>query len=171
MNYGEKPIYLSNISLSVARLAVIAAVYSALTIALGPLAYGEIQVRISDAMLILPFLPGFGWDAVIGLTIGGFLGNLASPWGYIDWVFGPIANFIASLGVYTARKVFGTNMTGLVVGEILAITAITIVIGFCELYLVFSVPWIVIIYVMIGEVISIGIGGSIVYTAFKRLRG
>jgi uncharacterized membrane protein len=42
-----------------ARVAVIAAVYAALTIAIAPLAYGEIQVRISDAMLILPLLPGY----------------------------------------------------------------------------------------------------------------
>lgn len=159
------------ISLFVAKLSVIAAVYAALTIALGPLAYGEIQVRISDAMLILPFLAGFGWDAVLGLTIGGFLANLASPWGYIDWIFGPIANFVAALGVYGARRIFGNSTLGLVVGEFLAVIAITIVIGFGELHLIFGIPWIVTIYVLIGEVISIGIGGSIVYAAFKRFRG
>ncbi|ADI31543.1 QueT transporter family protein [Staphylothermus hellenicus] len=158
-------------SIMAARLSVIAAVYAALTIALGPLAYGEIQVRISDAMLILPFLAGFGWDAVVGLTIGGFLANLASPFGYIDWVFGPIANFLAALGVYASKKIFGENIVGLVIGEILAIIAITLVIGYGELYLVFGIPWMVIIYVLIGEVISIGIGGTIIYGAFKRLRG
>ncbi|ABN69501.1 protein of unknown function DUF988 [Staphylothermus marinus F1] len=161
----------AKLSIMVARLSVIAAVYAALTIALGPLAYGEIQVRISDAMLILPFLAGFGWDAVVGLTIGGFLANLASPFGYIDWVFGPIANFLATLGVYASKKIFGENIVGLVIGELLAIIAITLVIGYGELYLVFGIPWMVILYVLIGEVISIGIGGSIIYGAFKRLRG
>ncbi len=75
---------MSKLTIFGVKAAVIAAIYMGLTIVLGPLSYGEIQVRISDAMLILPFLPGFGMDAVIGLTIGGFLGNLASLFGYID---------------------------------------------------------------------------------------
>jgi uncharacterized membrane protein len=154
-----------------ARVAVIAAVYAALTIAIAPLAYGEIQVRISDAMLILPLLPGFGWDAIVGLTLGGFLGNLASPFGYIDWIFGPLANFVASLLVYASKKIFGENTAGFIVGSLLAMISIALIIGYGELYLVFNIPSIVALYVFIGELISIGVGGGIVFYAWlKRAR-
>ncbi len=161
---------MNKISLFTVRVAVIAAVYAALTVVLGPLAYGEIQVRISDAMLILPLLPGFGFDAVIGLTIGGFLANLASPFGYIDWLFGPIANFIATMIVYLSKKVAMNDKIRLVIALIGSIIAISLIIGYGELHLVFGIPVIVVFYVFIGEVISIGIGGSIVYfTALKRI--
>ncbi len=151
-----------------ARIAVIAAVYAALTIAIAPLAYGEIQVRISDAMLILPLLGGFGLDAVIGLTIGGFLANLASPFGFIDWVFGPIANFAATITVYAARKALGQGLRGLIAGALGAIIMVTLIIGYGELYMVFQLPWLTIIYVFIGELISIGIGGTIIYYAYEK---
>lgn len=151
-----------------ARIAVIAAVYAALTIAIAPLAYGEIQVRISDAMLILPLLGGFGLDAVIGLTIGGFLANLASPFGFIDWVFGPIANFAATIIVYAARKTLGQGLRGLVAGSLGAMIMVTLIIGYGELHLVFQLPWQTMIYVFIGELISIGIGGAVIYYSYEK---
>ncbi len=153
------------------RVAVIAAVYAALTIAILPFAYGEIQVRISDAMLILPLLPGFGWDAVIGLTIGGFLANLLSPFGFYDWVFGPIANFAATILVFAAKKVFGSGTMGFITGSLLAMISIALIIGYGELCLVFGAPLVTVLYVFIGELISVGIGGGVVfYAAVKRLR-
>ncbi len=151
------------------RVAVIAAVYAALTIVIAPIAYGEVQVRISDAMLILPLLPGFGWDSVIGLTIGGFLANLASPFGYIDWVFGPIANFIAAFVVYLSKRL-GVRAR-FIVGSLSASILIALIIGYGELHIVFNIPEIVVLYILAGEIISIVIGGGIVYFAgLKRLQ-
>ncbi len=159
------------LSLFSARAAIIAAVYAAVTIVLGPLAYGEIQVRITDAMLILPLLPGFGWDAVVGLTIGGFLANLASPFGYIDWVFGPTANFLATIAVYGVRRITRPGKLAFTTASILAIIIIAIIIGFGELHLIFNIESIVVLYVLIGEAISVGIGGGIIYFAYlKRIR-
>ncbi len=151
-----------------ARVAVIAAVYAALTIAIAPLAYGEIQVRISDSMLILPLIPGFGWDAVIGLTLGGFLANLASPFGYIDWIFGPVANFAAALLVFASKKLFGPGTTGFIIGALSAMISIALIIGYGELYLVFRIPSIVTLYVLVGEAISVGIGGGVIYYAARK---
>ena len=55
--------------------ALIAAVYAALTMLLP--AYGEIQLRVSEAMTVLPFLfPA----AIPGLAVGCFIVNLFSPW-------------------------------------------------------------------------------------------
>ncbi|MCD6301806.1 MAG: QueT transporter family protein [Staphylothermus sp.] len=159
---------MSKLTIFGAKVAVIAAIYTGLTIVLGPLSYGEIQVRISDAMLILPFLRGFGMDAVIGLTIGGFLANLASPFGYIDWIFGPLANFVAAIIVYLTKNASGGRLYGLIIAITGAILAITLIIGYGELHLVFRIPFPVVLYVLIGEAISVGIGGTIIYTAYMK---
>ena len=80
-----------------ARIALISAAYVVLTLAFPPLSYGPIQLRISEAMCILPF---FMVDAVWGLTIGCFLANVIGvsfgmtlPW---DVLIGTLATFIAA---------------------------------------------------------------------------
>lgn len=50
-----------------AEAAVIAAIYALLTIVLAPISYGAVQVRISEALTVLPF---FTPAAVPGLFVG-----------------------------------------------------------------------------------------------------
>ena len=69
--------------------ALIAAIYAVLTILLAPISYGPMQVRISEALTILPALTPVG---IPGLTIGIF-----------DVVFGTLATLIATIGSYLLR--------------------------------------------------------------------
>lgn len=82
--------------------ALIAASYARLTYLsniLG-LAYGPIQLRLSEALTVLPvFTPA----AVFGLTVGCFLGNIAS-FNVLDMVFGTTATLTAALLTYFFRK-------------------------------------------------------------------
>ena len=56
----------------VAQAAVIAAIYVVLTLLFAPFSYGEVQVRLSEALTILPvFTPA----AVPGLFVGCLLSN------------------------------------------------------------------------------------------------
>ncbi len=71
--------------------AVVAAVYTVLTVAL-PFQYGEVQYRVAEAMTVLPFL--FPW-ATPGLIVGCFLANLMGSPFVLDWVFGTLATAIA----------------------------------------------------------------------------
>ena len=71
--------------------ALIAAVYAAVTMLLP--AYGEIQLRVSEAMTVLPFLfPA----ATPGLVVGCFIVNLFSPYP-LDIVFGTLATLLACI--------------------------------------------------------------------------
>ncbi|MHA1615692.1 MAG: QueT transporter family protein [Candidatus Njordarchaeales archaeon] len=82
------------------KVAVLAAAYTALTYAIMPIAYLINQIRISDAMLIIPFHKKYGKSAVIGLTLGGFLANLVSPIQPWDLIFGPVTNLLVCLVIY-----------------------------------------------------------------------
>ncbi len=82
----------------VARTALIAAAYAVLTLAVPPFSYGPVQLRISEALCVLPFFMG---EAVLGLTAGCFLANLIGmsfgltlPW---DVVVGTLATYLACL--------------------------------------------------------------------------
>ncbi|WP_294809227.1 QueT transporter family protein [uncultured Gemmiger sp.] len=90
--------------LSVARLvrcAVIAAVYVVLCLALAPFSYGAVQVRIAEALCLLPV---FGAEYIVGVTLGCFLANLLGST-VIDVVFGTLATLLACLVTYKLRDV------------------------------------------------------------------
>lgn len=89
--------------------AMIAALYAAATYlsSVFAIAYGPIQFRLSEALTVLSvFTPA----AVPGLTIGCIIGNLASPYGMWDIVFGSLATFLAAI---TARKLRHIRFKGL----------------------------------------------------------
>ena len=86
---------MERLSLRVATTALIAAIYSLLTVVLGQFGYSWIQVRISEALTPLPFLMGF--PAMVGLTLGCIVANCFSPVGLPDLIFGPLLTFFAAL--------------------------------------------------------------------------
>lgn len=83
---------------SLTLAAIVAAVYTVLTLCLPIPQYGPIQFRAAEAMTLLPFLfPA----AIPGLAAGCFLANLlGSPYA-LDWVFGTLATLLAAL--WTSR--------------------------------------------------------------------
>lgn len=92
---------------NLARIAILAAVYTAVSLALAPFSFGNIQVRISEALTLLPLI----WQpSVWGLTLGCFLTNLigamtgVNPTGLIDAVVGTAATFLAAVCTYRLRN-------------------------------------------------------------------
>lgn len=79
------------------QAAVIAAIYVVLTIFISAfnLASGAIQVRISEALTILPF---FTPAAIPGLAIGCLLSNLLTGAAVYDVVFGSLATLLGAVG-------------------------------------------------------------------------
>ncbi|SFS64492.1 QueT transporter family protein [Marininema halotolerans] len=74
-------------------IALIAAIYAALTLALSPFSYGFIQFRISESLTVLPWITPL---AIPGLFIGAIIANLFSPVGLYDVLFGSLASLIAA---------------------------------------------------------------------------
>jgi len=83
------------------QAAVIAAVYAVLTILLMPFSYGPMQVRVSEALTVLPF---FTPAAIPGLFVGCIVSNIVSPYGLIDMVLGSSATLIAAVLSYLLRN-------------------------------------------------------------------
>ena len=72
--------------------ALIGALYAALTLAAAPISFGLMQVRVSEALCILPF---FTSAAVPGLFIGCLVANLAGGAVLYDVVFGSLATLFS----------------------------------------------------------------------------
>lgn len=73
--------------------AVVAALYAALTLALPGPSYGYVQLRVAEALTVLPFL--FPATAP-GLMVGCLVANLLSPYGAVDIICGTFATALAA---------------------------------------------------------------------------
>ena len=88
-------------ALKLTQGAAIAALYVVLTVIFAPISFGEMQVRISEALTILPlFTPA----AIPGLFVGCLLGNLLGGAIPLDVIFGSVATLIGAVGGYLLRK-------------------------------------------------------------------
>ena len=92
----------------ITQSALIAAVYTVLTLALAPLSFGQMQVRVSEALTLLCV---FSPSAVIGVTLGCAISNAVGFFtgvnilGAFDIVFGTLATLLAAVCSYLLRNV------------------------------------------------------------------
>lgn len=76
-----------------ARAGVIAALYVVMTVVMGSLGYGPIQFRVSEALVMLPYIES---AAVPGVFIGCVLANIFGGYGLIDIICGSIVTLVAA---------------------------------------------------------------------------
>ena len=85
----------------IAQGAVIAAAYVVLTVVFAPISFGPVQLRIAEALCIMPlFTPA----AVPGLFVGCIIANLFGGAAVPDIIFGSIATLIGAAGSLLLRK-------------------------------------------------------------------
>ena len=123
-------------NLSVRRLvrcAVIAAVYVVVCLVLAPFSYGAVQVRVAEALCLLPV---FGAEYIVGVTLGCFLANLLGSTVVVDVVFGTLATLLACLVTYKLRDI---RVKGLAIPASLPPVAFNmIIVGAFEITFFFS---------------------------------
>ena len=85
------------------RAAIIAALYTVLTLLLQPLSYGEVQIHFSAALTLLPILLP---EAVPALAVGCLLANILGGCTIFDIVFGTLATLLAALCTRRLRNRF-----------------------------------------------------------------
>ena len=146
----------SNHTLLLVQAAMIAALYVVLTYianAMG-LASSAIQIRFSEALTILPY---FTPAAIPGLFVGCFLSNILTGCAIPDIIFGSIATLIGALLTRRLRKCKW-------LAPVPPILANTLIVPFVLLYAYGIQPlWLSFITVGIGEVISCGVLGMLLF--------
>lgn len=143
----------------IAKAGLIAALYATITIIVAPISSGQIQVRVSEALTVLPY---FEPAAIVGLFIGcivanAFVGN--GPW---DIVLGSILTLVAAILTWLIGKFFKSKKSKSVyyyIGPILALLPPVIINAFGVAFIlkiVLELPyWISVIYVGAGQFIAV----------------
>lgn len=148
----------------ITQAGIIAALYTVFTmfIAAFGLASGSIQVRISEALCILPvYTPA----AIPGLWIGCLLSNILTGGTIYDVIFGSLATLLGALGTYALRKYKFIYTLPPVISNMIIIP---LVLKY-GLHLQ-SAGWFLMITIGIGEAISICVLGTILKKALDPFR-
>ena len=149
--------------LFLAQAAMIAAIYVVLTFIFAPFSFGEVQIRISEALTILPvFTPA----AIPGLFIGCLIGNITGGAILPDIIVGSLATLIGACFTYQLRN------KSKYLAPIPPIVANMILVPFVLRYgymVPLPIPFMM-LTVGIGEVISCGVLGMIVHTALSKYK-
>lgn len=153
-----------NKTLYLTQGAAVAALYVALTYlasAMG-LSSGVIQVRFSEALTILSCFFG---AAVPGLFAGCLLANLLTGAVVWDVVFGSIATLLGAIGTRLLRKNRWLACLPPIVSNVLIVPFVLVyAYGVPD-----TIPYLM-LTVGVGEVISCGILGQLLYTALDKRR-
>lgn len=134
------------------RLALVAAMYAVLTIVIAPLAFGEIQFRFSEVLVLLCF---YRKDYAPALIVGCFIANLFSPMGLMDIIFGTLATAAAVIPMYYMKNIYLAALLPIVSNGIIVGTELTIAFG--------THIWLNMLSVAFGELVVVGIIGIIVF--------
>ncbi len=147
--------------LRITQGAVIAALYVVLTLVFAPISFGPVQVRIAEALCILPmFTPA----AIPGLFIGCLIANLIGGGIMLDVIFGSIARLIGAVFGYMLR-----SNRWLV--PLPAIIANTLIVPFVLRYgygvVDIAIP-VLMFQIMVGEIAGCFVLGEILCTALQK---
>lgn len=157
------------------RITMFAALYAALTLALAPYSFGPIQVRIAEALTVLPLL---GFWPIWSLTIGCALSNLIGAamgvnlLGYWDVIWGTLATLLAAYFTYSCKNITFKKIP--VVSLLMPILFNGLVVGY-ELTMVvgpynFGMFLFYALSVALGESISVFVFGYPLYRYLKKTK-
>lgn len=158
----------ASVTRSLCSAGIIAALYFALTVAFYPVSYGAIQVRVSEALCVLPLFYG---EAVLGLTAGCLLSNLVGTGGLLDVALGTPATLIAALLCYLAgKKIRGGARFFLGVFPCVILNALVVPLTFLAITELKEAYFLSALQVGVGEAIAVYVLGGALYFAYaKRL--
>ncbi|MBE5790162.1 MAG: QueT transporter family protein [Clostridiales bacterium] len=125
------------------------------------LASGAVQVRLSEALTILPCLTV---AAVPGLTVGCVLANLLTGCALWDVVFGSLATLLGAIGTRLMRKTPNLAWIPPVVSNTIIVPLVL-----QKVYGVPDVLWFLALTVGAGELISCGLLGLLIYKPASRI--
>nr|WP_294493497.1 QueT transporter family protein [uncultured Anaerosporobacter sp.] len=144
------------------QAAMIAAIYVVLTYLFQPFGFMDVQVRVAEALTILPF---FTPAAIPGLFVGCLLGNLLGGAVLLDIVIGSLTTLVAASLSYLLRKnKYLVALPPIIANAIVVPWVLRIGYGLAT-----PIP-LMMVTVGIGEIISCGILGTILLQALNKYK-
>ena len=128
-----------------ARVAILAAVYALLTVLppLNALGYGPVQVRVAEALTVLPYV--LPW-APASLYLGCILANLGSPFIAWDLTLGALGTLVAAVLTRRMPKPYLAPLPPVVINALVVSSYVAPLSGMPY--------WPTVFYIAAGEVVA-----------------
>lgn len=158
---------------SITEISLISAIYVTISMMLIPFSFGVIQIRVAEALTIMPV---FKKMYIYGLTLGCFLTNLMGYFvckntlGIVDIIIGSSATFISGILTYYFRNYKIKNLP--ILATLFPVVINAVIIGgeltfFMKGTLFNSLFWLNSLSVGIGQFVSCSLIGLVLYIALK----
>jgi len=149
----------------ISLIGVVAALYVAITLLIAPMAYGQLQLRLSEGF---NHLAVFNKRYIWALSIGVLIANMFSPLGIIDVIFGTLGTLVMTTISYFLTRKMKNVVKRLVVSTVIDTLMMWSVA--VELYFVAKAPfWLTYGWVALGELVSLIFGAVLIYVLSKRM--
>ena len=144
--------------------SMVAAIYVLLTWAFGFMAFGGIQFRIAEALVLLCF---FNKKYFFPLVVGCLVANLMSSLGALDMLFGTTATILALIGIMYSKNLIIASIWPVLINGVL------ISIEICWVSKLWNWPAFLLNFatVALGELVCVSILGVILFSILRKNDG
>jgi len=147
------------------KMALVAALYVAVTVLLSVISFGAVQLRLSE---MFNYLALYNKRYVVAVTLGVILANFMSPTWIVDVPIGGIATFLVLLLCRSITKHIANDIGKMVVTALIFAVSMFTVAG--QLTILYDLPfWATWFTVGIGELLSMTVGGLTIYLLNKKI--
>ncbi len=154
---------------SIARAGIISALYIAISLLTYPLASGVIQVRIAEGLTLLPL---FFVEAIPAVFVGCIIVNVLTACAFWDVVLGSLITLTAAVCTYFIGRIIKNTPLKIIIGGIFPVMLNALLLPLIWLLLsmgIEEVYYISVIYIFLGQVISVYGVGSLVVVGVNKL--
>lgn len=146
----------------IVKISIIAALYVVLSAPFGQLAFGPIQFRLSEVLILLCF---FRRDYVYSIIIGCFLANIFNPipgMMFADMIFGTMHSAISAFIISRMKNIYLASLIPTLFMFIIAL----------ELYFIIDLPfWISTLTLMASEFVVVSLIGLPIFKVISHNLG
>lgn len=171
------------------RASAIAALYVVLVvleIPLGTLAFGPVQIRVAEALVLLPLVDLAAIPGVfIGCLLANFILTFVAPFGMIDVFGGSLVTLVAAyltskaghLSGFIVRSMpkrpsgFIVQILNILIGSIPPVVLNALVVSIWVSAGMGMAYWVTVLWIGIGELVAVAVLGSIALYAYNRIKG
>ena len=155
---------------TIARAGLIAGLYTAISMLAFPISGGAIQIRISEALTLLPL---FYIEAIPALAVGCLLSNLLLGCAVYDIILGSLVTFVSAVLTYLVGKIFKNALLKILLGGIFPVLLNAFLLPLIWILCYGALEYIYFLQVallLVGQTISVyAVGIPLYFTVEKKL--
>ena len=155
-------------TVKLARAGVVAGLYVSVSLLVFPISSGAIQVRLSEALCILPLV----WaESIPALFIGCMLSNLITGCAFFDIILGSVITLVSAILTYFSGRIIKNTALKIMAGGLFPVLLNAFILPLIWVWCYGAIEYMYIVQVgllLLGQAISVYALGTPLYFAVRK---